>query len=217
MKVVIAHPQPVVRHGLRGMLEMHPACVVVGEAASATDTLALAERHTPDVLVLGLDGTGLDGVEVARAVKRAAPSCGLVGIGTLTDPRRMVSALAAGMSAILPATVGSDELLPVCEAVHRGAYPINDVALGRQDVAHALLDTFRTHGDQLPVFSPLGRRELEVLELVAAGHTNKQIGAQLCVTERTVSWHVAGILRKLGVNDRAQAVLAAVRNGWITL
>ncbi|RMD81291.1 MAG: DNA-binding response regulator, partial [Chloroflexi bacterium] len=100
----------------------------------------------------------------------------------------------------------------------RGEYPINDLVLTSPEVAATVLEAFRQmvgDDDVQTVFSPLSARELEVLELVAAGRTNREIAAQLDISNQTVKNHISSILRKLAVNDRTQAVVYAMRRGWI--
>lgn len=215
--VVIAHPHAFFRHGLRAALDTQHDLYIAGDAGSGQEALVLIERIQPALLVVALDLPGAGGIEIARSAKRVSPATGIVALTQLEEPRVIVHALAAGIAAILPTSVGPTELIPVLRTVHAGDYPINDVVLARRDLATAVLATVRTYGESLPFFAPLTPREVAVLELVAAGRTNKEIGQVLCIGDQTVKTHVGSILEKLGVSDRTQAVIAAVRNKWITV
>ncbi|GAC1354322.1 MAG: hypothetical protein NVSMB42_11900 [Herpetosiphon sp.] len=157
-------------------------------------------------------------MEVARAIKRSHPNIGIVLLSPQTDEALMIRALRAGVSAYLPRNVPWEELLKVLQDVRRGDYPINDLVLGQPNIASLVLNEFRSMtADQEVenIYSPLSPREIEVLELVAAGRTNKEIAVKLAISNQTVKNHISSILRKLAVNDRTQAVVYAMRRGWI--
>jgi DNA-binding NarL/FixJ family response regulator len=134
------------------------------------------------------------------------------------DGMQVVKAIRAGVAAYLPRNITWPDLLEVLYQVRRGEYPINDLVLSLPDVAAQVLQAFRAmvvDEDTQSIYSPLSPRELEVLELVAAGRTNKEIAVRLDISNQTVKNHVSSILRKLAVNDRTQAVVYAMRRGWI--
>ena len=130
----------------------------------------------------------------------------------------MIRALRAGVAAYLPRNVPWEDLLKVLQDVRRGDYPINDVVLSQPSIAARVLTEFRSimkDEDVENIYSPLSPREIEVLDLVAAGRTNKEIAVKLAISNQTVKNHISSILRKLAVNDRTQAVVYAMRRGWI--
>jgi DNA-binding NarL/FixJ family response regulator len=165
-----------------------------------------------------MDLPGVNGLEVARAIKRSHPNIGIVLLSAEQDQTLMVRSLRAGVAAFLPRNVPWEELLKVLQLVRRGEYPINDMVLAMPSIAAAVLDEFRAlsaeeQGEN--IYSSLSPREIEVLELVAAGRTNKEIAVKLNISNQTVKNHISSILRKLAVNDRTQAVVFAMRRGWI--
>ena len=165
-----------------------------------------------------IDLPGVNGLEVARAIKRTHPHIGIVLLSASMDGQQVVKAIRAGVAAYAPRNVSPEKLLRVLNQVRHGDYPINDLVLSLPDVAAQVLMAFRQMAvdeDTQSIYSPLSPRELQVLELVAAGQTNKEIAVQLDISNQTVKNHVSSILRKLAVNDRTQAVVYAMRRGWI--
>ena len=216
--VVLVHAQALVRQGLRFHLGSHPDFRITGEAGNGQQAIQLVDYTDPDIVVIEVDLPGVNGLEVARAIKRSHPNIGIVLLSADNDQPMMIKALRAGVAAYVPRNVPWEELLKVLQDVRRGDYPINEVVLSQPEVAALVLTEFRslTSEDEVEnIYSPLSPREIEVLELVAAGRTNKEIGAKLAISNQTVKNHISSILRKLAVNDRTQAVVYAMRRGWI--
>ncbi len=216
--VVLVHAHPLFRQGLRYHLAGHPEFRIVGEAGNGQQAIQLVDYTDPDIVLIETDLPGVNGLEVARAIKRSHPNIGIVLLSVNQDEQLMIKALRAGVTAFVPHNVPWTDLLKVLRDVRRGEYPINDLVLSKPEIAAAVLDEFRTlsaeeEGDN--IYSPLSPREIEVLELVAAGRTNKEIAVKLDISNQTVKNHISSILRKLAVNDRTQAVVFAMRRGWI--
>jgi RNA polymerase sigma factor (sigma-70 family) len=212
------HAHTLFREGLRQHLLAHPEFRIVGEASNGQQAIQMVDYGDPDIVLMEVDLPGVNGLEVSRAIKRAHPHIGIILFSSDMDGDHVVKAIRAGVAAYLPRNVDWSALLATLHEVRRGGYPINDLVLSLPDVASQVLAAFRqmvVDEDVQNIYSPLSPRELEVLELVAAGRTNKEIAQQLDISNQTVKNHVSSILRKLAVNDRTQAVVYAMRRGWI--
>lgn len=216
--IVLVHAHALFREGLRGHMMALPDFRIAGEASNGQQAIQLVDYTDPDLILMEIDLPGVNGLEVSRAIKRTHPHIGIVLLSASMDAQHVVKAIRAGVAAYLPRNVSWDELLRTLYEVRRGVYPINELVLSLPDVAAQVLAAFRqmvVDEDTQSIYSPLSPRELEVLELVAAGRTNKEIALQLDISNQTVKNHVSSILRKLAVNDRTQAVVYAMRRGWI--
>jgi len=213
------HAHTLFREGLRQHLLAHPEFRIVGEASNGQQAIQMVDYGDPDIVLMEVDLPGVNGLEVSRAIKRTHPHIGIILFSSDMDgDHHVVKAIRAGVAAYLPRNVDWSALLATLHEVRRGGYPINDLVLSLPDVASQVLAAFRqmvVDEDVQNIYSPLSPRELEVLELVAAGRTNKEIAQQLDISNQTVKNHVSSILRKLAVNDRTQAVVYAMRRGWI--
>ncbi len=218
--VVLVHAHPLFRQGLRYHLSGHPEFRITGEAGNAQEAIQLVDYTDPDVVLIEIDLPGVNGLEVARAIKRSHPNVGIILLSADNDFSNMIRALRAGVAAYIPRNVPWEELLKVLQDVRRGEYPINDLVLGEPRLAALVLNEFRSltsEEEAENIYTPLSPREIEVLELMAAGRTNKEIAVKLNISNQTVKNHISSILRKLAVNDRTQAVVYAMRRGWINV
>ncbi len=216
--VVLVHAHPLFRQGLRYHLSGHPEFRITGEAGNAQEAIQLVDYTDPDVVLIEIDLPGVNGLEVARAIKRSHPNVGIILLSADNDFSNMIRALRAGVAAYIPRNVPWEELLKVLQDVRRGEYPINDLVLREPQIAALVLNEFRSLTSEEEVeniYTPLSPREIEVLDLVASGRTNKEIAVKLNISNQTVKNHISSILRKLAVNDRTQAVVYAMRRGWI--
>ncbi|MFN8501690.1 LuxR C-terminal-related transcriptional regulator [Kouleothrix sp.] len=216
--IVLVHGHTIFREGLRHYLASLPEYRIVGEASNGQQAIQLVDYSDPDLILMEVDLPGVSGLEVARAIKRTHPHVGIVLLSASMDGFQVVKAIRAGVAAYQPRNIAPDKLLRVINQVRRGEYPINDLVLSLPDVAAEVLMAFRqmaVDDDAQSIYSPLSPRELQVLDLVAAGRTNKEIALLLDISNQTVKNHVSSILRKLAVNDRTQAVVYAMRRGWI--
>ena len=221
LETLIIDHQPLVRRGIRSILEEQPDLVVVGETGDGPEGIRLAGTLAPDVVLLNLDLRGADAVEIARNLKHWHPQVGVIGLTANEHDDELFNALRAGISAYVRNDIEAGALVALIRSVGRGEYQINDSVLKRPRVASQVLDQFRTltQGAEEPntVFVPLTRREMEILDCIARGNRNKDIARELGISEQTVKNHVTSILRKLAVNDRTQAVIYAVQPGLISL
>jgi len=216
--IVLVHAHALFREGLRHHLSSHPEYCIAGEAGNGQQAIQIVDYTDPDLVLMEVDLPGVNGLEVSRAIKRAHPHVGILLFSSGMDGQHVVKAIRAGVAAYLPRNIEWPRLLAVLNDVRRGDYPINELVISLPEVASQVLAAFRqmvVDEDTQSIFSPLSLRELSVLELMAAGQTNKEIALRLDISNQTVKNHVSSILRKLAVNDRTQAVVYGMRRGWI--
>jgi DNA-binding NarL/FixJ family response regulator len=211
--VLVVDDHEVVRRGLRAFLDSEPDIHVVGEAggsAQALDLLASmeSEGRRPDVIVMDLQMAPIDGIESTRQVRARYNDIEVVALTSFAEEERVHAALEAGASGYVLKDSDADDVAAAVRAAHRGEVQIDPV------VARSLMSSLREARDDDPI-SELTSRELDVLRLVAAGKPNKQIAAELVISERTARTHVSRILHKLGLSSRTQAALWAMREGLV--
>jgi DNA-binding NarL/FixJ family response regulator len=204
IRVLVADDHGVVREGLRTFLLLQEGIEVVGEAADGLEAVAAAQRLAPDVVLMDLVMPGIDGVEAMRRIREHRPGARVIVLTSFTDDDRLLAAVRAGAAGYLLKTAQPQEVVRAIRAAHAGNAVLDPVPAGRLLQALAIGEHSR---------QPLTQREREVLELLTRGLANKRIAQELGVSEKTVKAHVGRILAKLGVSDRTQAALYAVREG----
>jgi DNA-binding NarL/FixJ family response regulator len=219
--ILIAHHQALVRLGISSILAGQPDFAVIGEAADSHIAIEKAKETAPDVILLDLALPPLGGIETMRRIKRELPATAIVILAGDEDEDALVEALKAGAAAFIGKDVDPVELVPIMRRVAHGEYPINEVVFSRPALATRVLREFRelvVEGRAAaPIFAPLSPREAEILDHIAQGASNKEVAFALSLSEQTVKNHMSSVLRKLAVNDRTQAVVYAIRQGWIRL
>jgi len=222
--IMIVDDHPLFRQGLRRMIEDGSRFTVVAEAGTGYEAIRQADLHRPHIVLSDIQLPGVTGLKIARILKKQHPQMQIIMCSMHMDDERLFDAVRAGASAFLTKDIESYQLLDAIERVANGEQLINLTVLERPDLARRVLSEFRSmfsDGEHAPVTSanamPLSIREIEVLDCVAQGLTNKDIAVALFITEQTVKNHMTSVLRKLDVNDRVQAVLFAVRNGWVQI
>ena len=201
IRVLIADDHAVVRQGLRTFLDLQDDIEVVGEAVDGEEALAAAGSLTPDVVLVDLVMPKVDGIDVIRQLGEHAPAARALVLTSFIDEDRLLPVLRAGAAGYLLKDVQPQELVEAIRTVHGGG------AVLHPKVAARLLEEVAA--------DPLTPREREVLGLIGRGMANKVIARELSLSEKTVKAHVSSILAKLGVNDRTQAALYAVREGLL--
>lgn len=212
-RVLLADDQAVVRIGLRMILESHDGFDVVGEAGDGREAVALTHELQPDVVLMDIRMPNLDGIEATRRIVRDGLPVRVLVLTTYGLDENVYDALAAGASGFLVKTDSPDVLVQAVRAVAAG-----DVLLGPETtrrLVDRLLASSRPNAPAPPELDRLTEREAEVLQLIAQGMSNAEIGRALFVTEGTVKTHVARVLAKLGCRDRVQAVVYAYRTGIV--
>lgn len=209
IRVLLVDDQALFREGLRTLLSLHADIDVAGEAGNGQEALAAAEALHPDVVLMDLRMPVLDGVAATRRLRESGHSARVIVLTTFDDDDTVFDGLRAGAVGYLLKDVSSDKLVEAIRAAARG-----ESFLQPSIAAKVLAEFNRLEERPAPpaapgLVEPLSERELEILGRVAAGDSNKEIGAALYITEGTVKNHVTNILGKLGVRDRTQAALRA--------
>jgi DNA-binding NarL/FixJ family response regulator len=206
IRLVIADDHPVVRAGLRGMLESQPDFLVVGEAGDGREAVELAVQLAPHLVLMDLRMPVLDGVEAIRRLKGRAPAVHVLVLTTYDTDADIVPAVEAGATGYLLKDSPREELFA----------GVRSAAGGRPVRSPRVASKLQARAESLES-SALSARELEVLQSVAAGASSREIGRALAISEATVKSHLLHIYRKLGVGDRTAAVTTALERGVIRL
>jgi NarL family two-component system response regulator LiaR len=211
IRVLIADDHAVVRQGLRTFLDLQADIDVVGEAADGEEAVAVAAEHAPDVILLDLVMPRLDGIGALRRLRDTAPAARVIVLTSFGEDERLFTALRAGASGYLLKDVEPAELVRSIRTVHGGGAPLSPAVAAR-----VVEELASGGGAGRAAADDLTPRELEVLCLIARGQSNKRIALELGVAEKTVKTHVSHVLAKLGLSDRTQAALYAVREGLVS-
>jgi NarL family two-component system response regulator LiaR len=207
IRVLVVDDHAVVREGLRTFLELQDGIEIAGEAADGREAIEAAERLRPDVVLMDLVMPRVDGLEAMRSLRGRAPGARVIVLTSFLDDDKLLPALRAGAAGYLLKNAKPQELARAVRAAHAGEAVLDPV------VAARLVETLA--GDDDDPLGRLTRREREVLELIGRGFANKRIALDLGVAEKTVKTHVGHVLAKLGVSDRTQAAVIAVRAGLL--
>jgi DNA-binding NarL/FixJ family response regulator len=203
IRILLADDHPMLRDGVAGLIADQSDMELIGEASTGLEAIDQFRKHRPDITLLDLQMPKLGGIDALKTIRQESPEARIIILTTYTGDMQVRSALKAGAQAYLLKSTLRRELLDTIRAVHHGQRRIPpDVAV--QLAEHAADD-------------PLTSRELEVLQLIAAGKANKLIASDLVITEDTVKGHVKNILSKLGASDRTHAVTIALKRGIIEL
>jgi DNA-binding NarL/FixJ family response regulator len=213
IRVVIADDQALVRAGFRKILEAEPDIDVVGEAADGREAVDVTRASSPDVVLLDIRMPRMDGLEAARVIAREQPRTRVVMLTTFGIDEYVFAALKAGASGFLLKDAPAEQLVEAVRIVTAGE------AILAPAVTRPVIERFAARavvdGELRRRLESLTRRETEVLTLLSRGLSNAEIADSLVVSEATAKTHVAGILTKLGVRDRVQAVIAAYESGLV--
>ncbi len=202
IRLLLCDDHEMVRTGLRTFLELQADMAVVGEAGTAEEALLLVPQVLPDIVLLDLVLPGMSGVEAVQRLRTQHPDVKVVVLTSFAGQDSVLSVVRAGVSGYLLKDVGPAELADALRAVHAGGVPLHPT------IAATVMASVTE-----PQHDPLTPRETEVLRLLARGLSNRLIARELVLSEKTVKVHVSAILGKLGVADRTQAALYAVRRG----
>lgn len=220
-RVMIVDDHPLFRQGLRDVLETDPQLEVVGEAASGELAIDLAEEIEPNVILMDINLPDLNGLQVTRKIKGRNPSIGVVIVTGYDDAEQAFHAIRAGASAYCPKDVTPERLIKTINAVSNGMYVVEERTMSQEEVTRWLEEKIGKIGpiitDVEDSFVPLSPREMEILEYVTHGRSNKEIAYALGISHQTVKNHMTAILRKLQVEDRTQAAVYALSRGWVRL
>ncbi len=214
ISVLIADDHAVLRQGLRRLIDEEPDMCVVAEARDGLEAVRLAQEHTPAVAILDISMPLLDGIEAGVRVSAVSPSTRILLLTAYDSPEYVKRALQAGITGYLLKQVDTSTLKSSIRLVCSGELVIDSAPTA--DLLQILMEKQAPSqkDTQRPVLNP---RELEVLGLVAQGRSNKEVGAALFISERTVQSHMLNTFKKLGVTSRTAAVLHALRQGWVKM
>ncbi len=216
-RLLIVDDHPFFRVGLRRILSSDERMTVVGEAASGYQALHLAEVERPDLVIMDVQLPGVTGLQIANALRRQLPNVAIIFLSMHVDDERLFAAIRAGALGFLTKDSDPATIIDSVMAVLDGENLLHQSVLRSPALAQKVLREFRTMGqggeslDTGPTLSP---RELEVLDCLIIGNSNKEIASRLFITEQTVKNHMTSVLRKLQVDDRVAALRYAVTQGW---
>jgi DNA-binding NarL/FixJ family response regulator len=211
LSVLLADDHRIVRQGLRAILQTEADIRLTGEAADGPETLRLVERRRPDVLVLDLMLPGLNGLEVAREVRRRSARTAVVVLSMHDDPAYVAEAVRAGVAGYVLKDASADELLQAIRTAAGGGRHFSPSVAEAARVAAAS----RPESAVTDPYQSLTVREREVLQLTAEGHSSAQIAGRLFISPRTVETHRANLLRKLGLRNQKELIRHAVEKGLV--
>jgi DNA-binding NarL/FixJ family response regulator len=212
--VVLADDHPVLREGMRNLLEQQRDIKVVGEAGNGHEAVAAVRALKPDIVLMDVVMPRLNGIEATKQIKRTNPTTAVLILSAYDDDRYVLGLLDAGAAGYLLKNATGQEVIQAIRSVHAG-----EAVLHPAVAARLLSRAGRLSPRHAPVDSeePLTGRELEVLQLAARGHSNKEIANELVLSVPTVKAHLVNIFNKLGVGSRTEAVLYGLRMGWLVL
>jgi DNA-binding NarL/FixJ family response regulator len=214
VKVLIADDHAVVREGTRQILEQEPDMEVVGEAEDGEEAVRLTGKARPNVAIIDIAMPGVDGIEATRQIKEQYPEVAVLILTAYDDDQFIFSLLEAGAAGYLLKSVRSHELVEAVRAVYAGESVLHPA------IARKVLNRFTPAAGAAKPEKPvetLSEREMEVLKLASRGLSNQEIADELFLSLRTVQAHLGHIFNKLRVSSRTEAVVRALKEGWVTL
>ena len=221
IRILIVDDHALFRGGISNVLKNERDLDVVGEAADGRAALEMAGMVSPSIVLMDLSLPAPGGLETTQRIRREFPATAVIVLAQDEDEESLFASIKAGAAAFVIKDISPEDLIHVIRRVSQGEFLINDKVFSKPAVASRVLKEFRelaVYGQEAqPIFAPLSPREVEILDNIAQGMTNKQVAYALSISEQTVKNHMSSILRKLAVNDRTQAVVYAMRQGWIKM
>lgn len=222
VRLLIVDDHPVFRQGLIDVLETDESMSVVGEAADGEVAIEMAHEVRPDVILMDINLPTINGLQVTRKIKNQSPDLKVIMITGYDDAEQVFHAIRAGASAYCPKDITPEELIRIIYTVKDGNYYVDGKTMDYDELMSwveqkvgRFAGPLVSESDEL--FVPLSPREMEILEHVTRGLSNKEIAYKLGISHQTVKNHMTAILRKLRVDDRTQAAVYALRHGWVRL
>lgn len=221
IRILIAEDHPLFGQGLRRVLTLEPDLEVVAEVYDGEAAVETARALMPDVVLMDINMPKVNGLQATQEIKGNQEGVAVIILTAYDDEEQMIFALRTGASAYFVKDVLPDELIAAIRSVHAGKFVVQGQTLSDTELMQWLLAWYneRTQfdgGDQ-GTLMPLSSREMEVLEYIVRGASNKMIASSLGISQQTVKNHMSSIFRKLAVNDRTEAAMVALRRGWIRL
>jgi DNA-binding NarL/FixJ family response regulator len=219
IRVLLADASRIATLGIQQVLQRESDIEIIAVVTDGEDAVAKTNELEPDVLIIEAELPRLSGIKATQRIRRELPHVGVVILTAEDQEQTLFEAIRAGAAAYLHKDCDPSELVEAVRKVRAGQFIINEKIFTRPAVASKVLAEFRELSVYGPgsshVFAPLSPREVQILDNIAQGMTNKEVAYALAISEQTVKNHMSSILRKLSVNDRTQAVVYAIRQGWI--
>jgi DNA-binding NarL/FixJ family response regulator len=219
IRIVLADASRLTTLGIVQVLEKEADMEILAIVADGEEAVQKTIELEPDILIIEVDLPTLSGIKATQRVRRELPHVGVVILTAVEEEQSLFDAIRAGAAAYLHKDCDPKELVESIRKVRTGQFIINEKIFAKPAVATKVLAEFRELSVYGPgsshVFAPLSPREVQILDNIAQGMTNKEVAYTLAISEQTVKNHMSSILRKLSVNDRTQAVVYAIRQGWI--
>ena len=222
IKVLIVDDHPVFRQGLCDVLETDELITVIGEAADGEVAIEMVQENPPDVILMDINLPTINGLQVTRQITALYPDVKVIMITGYDDAEQVFHAIRAGASAYCPKDITPESLVSIVSDVHQGKYVVDEKVMTKDEMGSWMDQRIGRFGGQYApdsdeMFIPLSPREMEILEHVTKGLSNKEIAYKLGISHQTVKNHMTAILRKLRVDDRTQAAVYALQHGWVRL
>jgi DNA-binding NarL/FixJ family response regulator len=222
INVLIVDDHPMFRDGLQRALELEDHLVVVGTCDDGERALISARTLRPDVVLLDINLPGMNGLQVCRQLKSERPALAVIVLTAYHDSQQVLHAMRAGASAYCVKDVTPERLVAIIHDATQGYYNVTGERMDEDALNHwinvnveAIAGGYGTDSNEH--FVPLSPREMEILQFVTHGLSNKEIATRLRISQQTVKNHMTSILKKLNVQDRTQAAVTALRHGWVRL
>lgn len=205
ISIFIADDHGIVRQGLRDYIALQEDMEVVGDAANGEQAVIRIQDHTPDVVLMDLVMPGMDGIEATRRVREMSPATRVIILTSFAEEEQVFEAIKAGASGYLMKDVKPEELAKAIRGVQAGEPMLHP------EIARLMMRELQRDNEQPRLHDQLTEREMEVLRCIARGMSNKEIAAELVISEKTVKTHVSNVLQKLHLADRTQAAIYAMQ------
>lgn len=222
IKLLIVDDHPLFRQGLVDVLETDPELRVVAQAADGEVALGRALEHRPDIILMDVNLPNANGLRVTRQILNELPQTKIIILTGYDDAEQVFHALRLGAAAYCSKDIPPEGLLNTVHAVYNGRFVVHGQVMTYEEVINWVQQRVGRYNYPLDepaadAYTPLSPREMEILEMVTRGASNKEIALQLNISQQTVKNHMTAILRKLHVDDRTQAAVYALRHGWVRL
>ena len=216
IKIMLVEDHVLVREGTKELLDQEEDLQVVAEAGDGEAAVQLAAEHRPDIIIMDIAMPKLDGIKATKQIKAANPTASILVLTAYDDDQYVFAFLEAGAAGYLLKDISTNDLIQAIRAVHTGESVLHP-AVARKVINYFARRPEETRDEKGDLMEQLTDREMEVLRLAGKGMTNREIARELTISIRTVQVHLSNVFSKLGVGSRTEAVLYALRKGWLTL
>lgn len=220
IQVLVVSQQSLVRQGIEHSLSSVKDIEISGATEISDEALSAIDTSPPDVALVDIEAPAHTGLILARQIKQRSPNIAVVVLTANSNDAQLFQVLKAQAAAYLNKQITADQLVDIIRRVARGEHPINESLTSRPKVAEQVLHQFQEllwRSEAEAIIAPLTSRETEILNYIARGYLNKQIAAEINISEQTIKNHVTSILRKLNANARTEAVVIAIKQGLISI